>query len=239
MLNKIFRTFLLLLISNFFILNFCFSFNIKDKDLNNHVMFFVAKKEFKLRNYIFSDCLFSSIIKSNHPSNKYTQKSRIYSALIRIKLNKIKSARRIGKSLLYNKAFLEKKYLNYVYFLNAFILYKLFEKQFSININIYKCDQSRNKKALRWLNKIKEIKNKIFVDLAISKIDLEMKKNTIYIADYYFRKKAYLAVIKRVHHFNYDCKDKYDFYKNYLLIRSYNELFLSDISNNMLNFKKK
>ncbi|HIH2763125.1 MAG TPA: outer membrane protein assembly factor BamD [Candidatus Azoamicus sp.] len=233
----------------FFLLSFnfyvcCYALDLTDEDklkiFNNKISYNLGQKYFNESNYLLSSYIFNSLIRDNEIYNKYSYKSKTYKALSKFKRGKIRHAKRACKNILTIKHIMNRKCLNCVYFLKGIILFNP-SKNIILKLNKYKIDQTFIKKAFRSFSRIKT--NSVhtmydsFVTDIVYKVEVEIKKNSLYIANYYFKKGAYISVIKRLHHFNHSCKDEYDFYSNYLLLRSYNELYLSDISEKLLHFK--
>ncbi|HIH2762494.1 MAG TPA: outer membrane protein assembly factor BamD [Candidatus Azoamicus sp. MARI] len=206
---------------------------------DNKISFFIAQTYYNEGNHLFSKYIFYNLIQDNDLYNKYSYKSKIYLALSKFKHGKIKNARKTCKSVLSIKHILNLKSLNFVYFLKASIFCSP-SKNIFFNINRYKVDDTFIKKSFRSLSKINTrlvhmsyaslVKDKMY------KVEVEIKKHRLYIAKYYYNKGAYISVVKRLHHFNHSCIDEYDYQSNYLLLKSYNELYLSDISEKLLHF---
>lgn len=231
--------FLFLLFLNFTCYARILSEKEKIKQFDDKISFFLGQSYFNEENYLFSKYIFYSLIKNNEIYNKYSYKSKIYLALSKFKRGKTISSRKICKSIMSIKHVLSVKALNYTYFLKACIFCKP-SKNFFFSINSYKVDHTFIKKAYHSLSKINTTSIHTsyvsFLEDVMYKVEIEMKKHRLYIANYYFKKGAYISVIKRLHHFNHSCKDKYDYQINYLLIKSYNELYLSDISEKLVHF---
>lgn len=235
-----FRFFLFFCFLYFLFLKTCFSSDsiIHDmNDIDNNIKFFLVKKEFNKKNYRVTRYYVKSILFTNKIGNKYSIKSSLYLLLIKSNLNKIFNGSRYSNLLVYNTFFFKKKYLDYLSFTRAKFFYHLDDTFF--NINKYKRDQKSVKDALANLRSITNSeKNKFYLDSVINLIRKECKNKKVYITDYYLKKrKAFIAALRRAR-FNYQCIDKYDRYRNYVTIRCFNELFVSNISDMYLDYKR-
>lgn len=243
MLIKIYRILLLFLFFNFYVF-YCYADILAEKEkvkrFNNKVYYGLAQNYFNENNYLLSDYMFDRLVRNNEIYNKYSCKSKIYSALSKFKRGKHKSAKKLCKNILAVKHVLDIKCLNYTYFLKGVILFSP-SKNLFFSINRYKADQTFVKKAFNSFSKVNASSihtayKQLVIDV-MYKVEVEIKKNRLYLAHYYFKKGAYISVIKRLHHFNHNCKDEYDLQNNYLLLKSYNELYLSDIPKKLLTFE--
>lgn len=206
-------------------------------NMDNKVYYYLAKKEFYNKHYVLADYFFSKLIKNNNLDNKYFQKSRIYAILVKIKTNNFRYANFLSESLLLDIKILKKKYANYVYYTAGFTAYNYFRTSFNkfFFVNRYKSEWILAAKSFDSLKKIKKLKkyNNIF-EKTFCKVTREVKINAIHIANYYLKKKAYISVIKRIGDFKKIRKTKYGYYRNYLLMRTYNEMYLNDLSKKLL-----
>lgn len=225
---------IILIITNLFLAN------INAKDYKNNTDFFIAKNLFQKQEYLKSEFILKNIILENEKNNKYVIKAKILKALIEYKKNdKINAEytiKNIGKiNSNYNAKILYLKSIIY-YNINNNYLKKI------LKINNNKQDKTYEYKALLALKKIKTYKKhskKIKNNIKIIKNDINQYK--INICNYYIKKKAYIAVINRLEY-----KDSYlklkeieDYYTIYMILKSYNELLLDNISKNILNKIKK
>lgn len=207
--------------------------------LQHRLYLFIGARNFSEGNYLVSNYFFSKIIRKAGVRTEFCDKARIYIGLSYLIRGKIKKANKISKNIYSTKYLLCPKDLNAARIFKAMVLHYS-TSNFLLRINRYKADTTSLRRAFNSLSKIniKVVSKKYLplLDLFKYKFDVEIKKNKLYIAEYYFKRGAYLSVIKRLHHYIHNCKDKYDFYNNYLLIRSYNELYLSRISEKLLSF---
>lgn len=216
--------------------------NINAKDYKNDTDFFIAKNLFQKQEYLKSEFILKNIILENENNNKYVIKAKILKALIEYKKNdKINAEYTIKDTGKINNNY---NYYAKILYLKSIIYYNInnnyLKKFFKINNN--KQDKTYEYKALLALKKIKTYKkysNKIKNNIKIIKNDINKYK--INICNYYIKKKAYLAVINRLEYkdSNLKLKDMEDYYKIYMILKSYNELLLDNISKKILNKIKK
>jgi len=195
---------------------------------DNKIDYFIAKNLFSQKQFVKAYFLFNNLVINNYPYDKYTQKSKLYMILIKYKLGKFSSAKMELKNFI--KFYENSKYINNACYLYSIVNYN-FQKntlEYFFPFNRFKRDQSYTKKSIRFLKKVLNDKYNIKINNEINILKNELKKHDFYIINYYLKKKMYLSVINRV---NIDM----DYKNNYFLIKSYNELFLDNISLNILN----
>lgn len=210
-----------------------------DEMFQHRIYLDLGVKSFLKGDYVVSNYFFSRIVVGAGVRTEFCDKAKIYLGLSYLIRGKIKKASKMAKVIYSTKYLLCPKDLNAARIFKAMVLYYS-TSNFLLRINRYKADTSSLRRAFNSLSKVNikfvAKKHLPMLNLFKYKFDVEIKKNKLYIAEYYFKRGAYLSVIKRLHHYIHNCKDKYDFYNNYLLIRSYNELYLSRISEKLLSF---
>lgn len=212
-------------------------FNITEaKNYDTKTDYFIAKKLLKNKNYIKADFILKNIIKENNKNDKYTIKAKILKTLIHYKKNELDQAKyNIDTISKFSKK--EKKY-NMILYLKGIIYYN-----FNINFlqNIFKIKRYQHEQTLQYksllaFKKIKnEIKNTTKIKTNIKIIRTELSLHKINLGKFYINKKAYIAAINRLDNKNklIKIKENYDYQKAFLILKSYNELFLDKISKNI------
>ncbi len=216
--------------------------NINAKNYKNNTDFFIAKNLFQKQEYSKSEFILKNIILENENNNKYVIKAKILKTLIEYKKNEKLNAEYTIKDL--NKLINQSNYYNKILYLKSIIYYNANNSYLKkiLKINNNKQDKTYEYKALLALKKIKTYKKyskKIKNNIKIIKNNLNQYK--INICNYYIKKKAYIAVINRLDYKDITFKIKYieDYYTIYMILKSYNELLLDNISKKILNKIKK
>lgn len=214
---------------------------VQARNFKERTDFFIAKKLFHAKQLDKSELLLQILISTNHELNYYTKKSKILLALLYYKNNSIHAAKNIITNISHN--YKQNKEHDTVLYFKSVIYFNINRNyiQKIIGIKRYQHDQAIPRQALATLKKIKnniryskKIKNNIII------IKNQIALHKINIALYYFKKKAYIATIRRLdaQDQKLKTKNKYDYQINYLLLKSYNELFLDHISEKLFNYLK-
>ncbi len=211
------------------------------KDYNTKTTYFIAKKLFSEKNFEKSEFLLKKIISENSIENKYTQKSKILITLLQYKIKNIELAK--NNIIILSKNYKQHKEYDTILYLKAIIYFNLNNNyiQKILGIKKYNHDQTFQYKAVSALKKIKNTEmfsKKIKNNIKTIKNQINMHK--INISYFYFKKKAYIATIKRLTLLDkkIKIKNKTDYQNFYLLLKSYNELFLDKISEKTLTYLK-
>jgi len=206
----------------------------------NKLDYIIAKKLFIKQQYDKSQYIFNKIIIKNHPHNKYSQKSKLYKILIKKNQNKQKLAKIEIKDFI--KLYHSSKYINHAYYIYSVINYNT-PTNIITNLPNFKKSQRSQHQVKKSIKMLKNITNKKYFEKLTKEIiylENETKKHDIYIAEYYLKKRHYITVINRMNiNTNFTPINRHDYKKIYLTIKSCNELFLQNISKNILiNLKK-
>ncbi|HIH2763758.1 MAG TPA: hypothetical protein ACYCC0_00395 [Candidatus Azoamicus sp.] len=216
--------------------------SINAKNYNDKTDYFIAKKLFYSKSYSKSEFILKKIILENNYNNKYSNKAKILKALIEYKKNEIENAKNTLNTIYKS----DKKYSYYkkILYLKAILYYNsnnnFFQKKFKINKN--KNEQELKYKALLALKKIKNNENNNNkIKNYIKTIKEEINQYKINVCEFYIKRKAYISVIRRLENKDFILKVKnvHDYYTTYLILKSYNELLLDNISKKILNKVKK
>lgn len=210
---------------------------INAKNYNYKTDYFIAKKLFNIKEYDKAAFVLKKIISENNKNNKYVKKSKIFTILIQYKKNDLENAKynitNIAKLLKNSKNYDTALYLKaIIYFnLNNNYLQKIF------NIKRYQHEQTLQYKSMLAFQKIKnhfKYDKKIKKNLKIVKNELELHR--LHLGIFYIKKKAYIATINRldITKKNLKIKKIHDYHRMFLILKSYNELFLDKISKNIL-----
>ena len=201
----------------------------------NKVEYFIAKKLYLQKQFVKSYFLFNNIVINNYPYNKYVQKSKLYMILIKHRLGKLNSAKMELRNFI--KLYENSKYIDYACYLYAVINYDMQKSviEHIFPLDRFKRDQTYTQKSIRFLKKIISEKYQNKIDYEVSILEKEYKKHHLYVANYYLKKKLYVAVINRMNIENeIELITDMDYKRIYILIKSCNELFLENVSENIL-----
>jgi outer membrane protein assembly factor BamD (BamD/ComL family) len=233
--THLFKIILIIFLS--FNINLCIAKNIYTK-----TEYFVAKNYFSMKYYDFSFQLFNKIIQENPSYSSYVLKSKIYIILINTLQKNYSDARSKIKNFkfLYNKDI----YLDYIFYIKSYILLNIDKNNFQklFITNRFNKDLTYINKSLVLLNKINNnLKFKKKINPIIKTINNNILKSKIDIARFYLNNDVYISVINRMFHIdeNFLMYNEYDYERMYIILKSYNELFLDNISSDILNFLKK
>jgi len=213
--------------------------NIKSKKIK----FFIAKTQFIKKKNEKAIYNFYNIITKNNLYNKYSKKSKLYITLILYKSNKLTQS--INNINDYIRIYKKDKYLIYLYYLKSNINYNQNSSIFKIfSLNKFKRENIKIKDSYNNLNNIiiKNLKPKYITKIKEKIIFLENEiiKHELHITDYYIKKRAFIATINRVNNLLKTYNNDFLLYKKlYILIKSYNELFMTNISNDIINYYNK
>ncbi len=215
-------------------LNTCFANKILDTQIN----FFLGKQYFAEKQFTQANHFFNKIISENNIFNIYVQQAYIYTHIIYFKqkhynLGLIKLARfEIITGNIINK------YSDY----NA-ALAVLFTLQINIKKLAYKTKNYLNKYNYKYYltkNMLSQHNNIPAINLKLVHVNKIIKHNYLYkklnCALYYITKESYTLALKKLNYTNNTIpKTYYDFIQLSLILKIYNELFLSNYTNIIIN----